>query len=167
MAVQFLRRFVSLAYAPHVLHWQVFVPEASPEQVHGALSHTINDYSWYWSSPRLVYQPKTHMLDQRPNEFPGDPQRKIFLSFALTPEGTIVSAMQRAVGEIAITARALVLIFLALGIAGLVEQVWLTGVMFLAAFAGTRLAVEAIERRAARDLQNRILAAATGQDASA
>lgn len=90
---------------------------------------------------------------------------QIFLSFALTPDGTIVSARQRAVGEIAMTWRVIVLALLVLGIGGLVTQVWLTGLMFLAAFAGTRAAVEAIERHAARDLQTRIVAA-TGHDPS-
>lgn len=77
MGSQVLRRCVSFVYAPHVLRWQVFVPNSSPEQVHGALSHTINDHSWYWSSPKLVYQPKMQVLDQRPND-PGEPRRKIF-----------------------------------------------------------------------------------------
>lgn len=162
MAVQLLRRLLSVVYAPHLLRWHVFVPNASPEQVHGALSHTVNDHSWYSNSPKLVYEPKRQMLDQRPTAFPGgEPQRKIFLAFAMTAEGTIVSAKQRAVGELAITGRVLVLSFLILGLTALVERSWLPTLMFLGAFAVTRVAIEAIERRAARDLQRRIHAAVT------
>src|SRR5262245_50282119 len=103
-----------MVYAPHLLRWSVFVPSASPEQVHGALSHTVNDRSWYWSSPTLVYEPTKQVLDQRSLSI-GDFQRRIFLTYAMTPQGTIVNAKQRALGEMAITSRVILMSFLVLG----------------------------------------------------
>jgi hypothetical protein len=31
-------------------------------------AHVVDNYSWYRSSPQLVYQPKSYSLDQRPSD---------------------------------------------------------------------------------------------------
>jgi hypothetical protein len=161
VAAERMQEVLGLVYAPHVLRWSVFVPSASPEQVHGALSHAVDDHSWYWSSPQLVYEPKSCSLDQRPSDIAGGPQRRISLTFAMTPDGTLVSAQQRALGEFAMTERVLVLTFLLLGVWAVIDHAWLTGAAFLTLFVLVRVVVEAIERIASRRLKEKILEAAS------
>lgn len=161
MAAKLMQGVLGLVYAPHVLRWSVFVPSASPEQIHGSLSHAVDDHSWYWSSPQLVYQPKSCSIDQRPNDIAGGPRRRISLTFAMTPDGTLVSAKQRALGEFAMTERVLVLTFLLLGVWAVIDHAWLTGAAFLSLFVLVRVVVEAIERSAAQRLRERILEAAS------
>ena len=127
MAARLMQSVLGLVYAPHVLRWSVFVPFASPEQVHGSLSHAVGDHSWYWSSPQLEYQPKSHSLDQRSSDMAGGPQRRIFLTFAMSPDGTLVNAKQRALGEFAMIERVLVLTFLLLGVWAVIDGAWLSG----------------------------------------
>ena len=156
-----MQSVLGLVYAPHVLRWSVFVPSASPEQVHGSLSHAVDDHSWYWSSPQLVYQPTSCSLDQRPSDIAGGPQRRISLTLVMTPDGTLVSAKQRARGEFAMTERVLVLTFLLLGVWAVIDHDWVTGAAFLGLFVLVRVVVEAIERSAAQRLKEKILEAAS------